>query len=159
VFFSFRQLETFYRPTGSSDFPHSKPEPVDTLPHLYYAVNQMAKPESLGIFEQVILTALMTLRDNAYGVTIREKAGQLSHPKPVSIGAVYVTLDRLEEKGLISSWLSEPTPERGGRAKRCYQLEPSGRRALQEAAVTAKRIWDSTADVWGKNWAREGGVK
>ncbi len=119
----------------------------------------MAKPESLGVFEQVILTALMTLRDNAYGVTIREEAEKLAHPKPISIGAVYVTLDRLEEKGLVSSWLSEPTAERGGRAKRCYRLEPPGRRALQEAAVTAKRIWDSTADVWGKNWAREGGAK
>lgn len=118
----------------------------------------MAKPETLGSFEQVILTALLVLRDNAYGVTIREKAEELSRPKKVAIGAVYVTLDRLEEKGHVSSWLSDPTPERGGRAKRCYRLEPSGRRALEEAAVTAKRIWDSTADVWGRNWAK-GGAK
>ncbi len=114
----------------------------------------MSKAESLGVFEQVILTALLGLRDNAYGVTIRERAEKLAHPKPVSIGAVYVTLDRLEEKGLVSSWLSDPTPERGGRAKRCYRLEPAGQRALEEAAVTAKRIWDSTADAWGSNWAR-----
>jgi PadR family transcriptional regulator PadR len=119
----------------------------------------MAKADSLGVFEQVILTSLLALRDNAYGVKIRERAEQLAHPKSISIGAVYVTLDRLEEKGLVSSWLSDPTPERGGRAKRCYRLEPAGRRALQEAAVTAKRIWDSTADVWGRNWAREGGAK
>jgi DNA-binding PadR family transcriptional regulator len=127
---------------------------IDMISYLYYSVNQMAKTDSLGVFEQVILTALLTLRDNAYGVTIREKAEKLAHPKAVSIGAVYVTLDRLEEKGLVSSWLSDPTPERGGRAKRCYRLEPAGRRALQEAAVTAKRIWDSTADAWGRNWAR-----
>lgn len=126
---------------------------------LYYSVNQMGKSESLGVFEQIILTALLTMGDNAYGVTIREKAEKLAHPKSVSIGAVYVTLDRLEEKGLVSSWFSEPTPERGGRAKRCYRLEPAGRRALEEAAVTAKRIWDSTSDVWGRNWAREGGTK
>ena len=119
----------------------------------------MGKSESLGVFEQIILTALVALRDNAYGVSIREKAQQLAHPKAVSIGAVYVTLDRLEEKGLVSSWLSEPTPERGGRAKRCYRLETAGRRALEEAAVTAKRIWDSTADAWGRNWVREGGAK
>jgi PadR family transcriptional regulator PadR len=119
----------------------------------------MGKAESLGVFEQVVLTALLSLRDNAYGVTIREKAQELAHPKTVSIGAVYVTLDRLEEKGLVSSWLSDPTPERGGRAKRCYRLETSGRRALEDAAVTAKRIWDSTADAWGRNWAREGGTK
>jgi DNA-binding PadR family transcriptional regulator len=114
----------------------------------------MAKSDALGSFEQVILTALLVLRDNAYGVTIREKAEELSHPKNVSIGAVYVTLDRLEEKGLISSWLSEPTPERGGRAKRCYRLEPPGRRALEEAAVTARRIWESAANVWGREWAK-----
>ncbi|HVW07277.1 MAG TPA: helix-turn-helix transcriptional regulator [Bryobacteraceae bacterium] len=118
----------------------------------------MAKPDTLGSFEQVILTALLVLRDNAYGVTIREKAEALAHPKRVSIGAVYVTLDRLEEKGLISSWLSDPTPERGGRSKRCYRLEPPGQRALEEAAVTAKRIWDSAAGVWGRDWAK-GGAK
>ena len=86
--------------------------------------------------------ASRNVADNAYERMIREKAEELAHPKAVSIGAVYVTLDRLEEKGLVSSWLSEPTPERGGRSKRCYRLEPAGRRALEEAAVTAKRIWD-----------------
>jgi len=123
----------------------------------------MANTETLGSFEQIVLTALLLLSDNAdgvaYGVNIREKAEVLSRPKKVSIGAVYVTLDRLEEKGLVSSWLSDPTPERGGRAKRCYQLEPPGRRALEEAAVTARRIWESTATVWGRNWAKEGGAK
>jgi DNA-binding PadR family transcriptional regulator len=118
----------------------------------------MANPDALGSFEQVILTALLVLRDNAYGVTIREKAAALAHPKKVAIGAVYVTLDRLEEKGFVSSWLSDPTPERGGRSKRCYRLEPPGRRALEEAAVTARRIWDSTAQVWGRDWAK-GGAK
>ena len=119
----------------------------------------MGKSDALGVFEQVILTALLALGDNAYGVTIRERAEELSQPKTVSIGAVYVTLDRLEEKGLVRSWLSEPTAERGGRAKRCYKLQPAGKRALRDAALTAKRIWDSTTDVWGRNWAREGGSK
>jgi PadR family transcriptional regulator PadR len=119
----------------------------------------MPTTETLGSFEQIILTALLLLSDNAYGVTIRKKAATLSHPKKVSIGAVYVTLDRLEEKGLVSSWLSAPTPERGGRAKRCYQLESPGRRALEEAALTARRIWESTAAVWGRNWAKEGGAE
>jgi DNA-binding PadR family transcriptional regulator len=136
---------------------------IDSKVYLYYAVSQMANTETLGSFEQIVLTALLLLSDNAdgvaYGVNIREKAEVLSRPKKVSIGAVYVTLDRLEEKGLVSSWLSDPTPERGGRAKRCYQLEPPGRRALEEAAVTARRIWESTATVWGRNWAKEGGAK
>ena len=82
-------------------------------------------PESLGQFEQIILTAILSLRDEAYGVTIHEKAVQLAAPKRISLGAVYVTLDRLEDKGLISSWLSDPTPQRGGRSKRFYRLRPS----------------------------------
>src|SRR5439155_4508322 len=114
-------------------------------------------PESVGQFGQLVLTAILSLRDEAYGVTIHEKAIQLAAPKNISLGAVYVTLDRLEDKGLIASWLSDPTPERGGRAKRCYRLEALGERALQESAVTAKRIWDVIAEVWGKEWAKEWG--
>jgi DNA-binding PadR family transcriptional regulator len=116
----------------------------------------MAKSDTLGQFEQLVLTAILSLRDNAYGVSIHSKAEELARPKPVSLGAIYVTLDRLEDKGLVSSRLSDPTPERGGRAKRCYQLEALGERALQESAVTAKRIWDATEAVWGaKIWDKK----
>src|SRR4051794_23092056 len=97
-----------------------------------YDVGQMAKLDSLGQFEQLVLTAVLTLRDDAYGITIHAKVAQLARPKDVSLGAIYVTLDRLEDKGFVSSWLSDPTPERGGRAKRCYRLETLGERALQE---------------------------
>ena len=117
----------------------------------------MEKPDSLGPFEQLVLTAILTLREDAYGVTIHGKVAELAHPRPVSLGAVYVTLDRLQDKGLVSSWLSNPTPERGGRAKRCYRLEAVGERALEESAVTAKRIWDGIAEVWGKEWAKQWG--
>ena len=117
----------------------------------------MAKPDSLGHFEQLVLTAILTLREDAYGVTIHAKVGELAHPKKVSLGAVYITLDRLEDKGLVASWLSDPTPERGGRSKRCYRLEAAGARALHESAVTAKRIWDGIAEVWGSEWARKWG--
>jgi DNA-binding PadR family transcriptional regulator len=119
----------------------------------------MAKLESIGQFEQLVLTAILTLRDDAYGVSIHEKVEELAKPKSTSLGAVYVTLDRLEDKGLVASWLSDPTPERGGRAKRCYRLEALGERALQESAATAKRIWDSIVAVWGKEWAREWGKR
>lgn len=132
----------------------SKNSPIDTQPHLPYNVGQMGRFESLGQFEQLVMTAILTLRDDAYGVTIHAKVEELSRPKAVSLGAVYVTLDRLEDKGLISSWLSDPTPERGGRAKRCYRLEALGERALRESAATAKRIWDVIAEVWGKEWAK-----
>jgi PadR family transcriptional regulator, regulatory protein PadR len=121
----------------------------------------MARVESIGQFEQLVLTAILTLYDEAYGVTIHQKVQQLSGPKTVSLGAVYVTLDRLEDKGLISSWLTEPTAERGGRAKRCYRMEALGERALEESAATAKRVWDSLVEVWGrervKRWSKEWG--
>jgi DNA-binding PadR family transcriptional regulator len=117
----------------------------------------MARLDSLGQFEQLVLTAILALRDEAYGVTIHAKVEELSHPKSVSLGAVYVTLDRVEDKGLVASWLSDPTPERGGRARRCYRLEALGERALQESALTAKRLWDMISEVWGKDWAREWG--
>jgi PadR family transcriptional regulator PadR len=119
----------------------------------------MASADSLGQFEQLVLTAILARRDDAYGVSIHSKVQELAAPKAVSLGAVYVTLDRLEDKGLVSSWLTDPTPERGGRAKRCYRLEALGERALAESAVTAKRMWDGIVEVWGKEWARHRGKR
>jgi PadR family transcriptional regulator, regulatory protein PadR len=112
----------------------------------------MPRNESLGAFEQLVLTAILRLGDNAYGVTIHEQVEQLAAPKSVSLGAIYVTLDRLEEKGLTSSYQSEPTRERGGRAKRCYRLEALGEKALEEAAVTAMKMTNVLTEVWGERW-------
>jgi PadR family transcriptional regulator PadR len=128
--------------------------PLDSPPNIPYTVVQMARTESTGAFEQLVLTAILALRDDAYGVTIHAKVAELALPRTVSLGAVYVTLDRLEDKALISSRLTDPTAERGGRSKRCYTLEALGERALQESAVTAKRVWDSIAAIWGRDWAR-----
>ena len=109
----------------------------------------MGKTDSLGQFEQLVLTAVLALEENAYGVTIHAKVNELTKPKQVLLGAVYVTLDRLEDKGLIQSWLSDPTPERGGRSKRFYKLQESGERALQESLPAAKRICDEAEAIWG----------
>lgn len=115
----------------------------------------MPKVDGLGQFEQLVLAAILALREDAYGVTIHAKVQELARPRNISLGAVYATLERLEDKGCLSSWLSDPTPERGGRSKRFYRLEAAGERALQESAVTGKRIWDAIAEVWGREWARE----
>ena len=112
----------------------------------------MAKREAPGQFEQVVLTAVLTLGDDAYGVSIFKKAQELVGPRSISLGAVYVTLDRMEDKGYLTSWLSDPTPERGGRAKRRYKLQPPGETALQESAATARRIWDAIAGALGPGW-------
>ena len=63
---------------------------------------------------------------------------------------IIAILDELQDKGLIASWLSNPTPERGGRSKRHYRLEKSGERALQDSVVAARRICDAVENAWGK---------
>ena len=108
----------------------------------------MAKADSLGQFEQLVLSAILALGDKAYGVTIHEKVEEIS-AKSISLGAVYVTLDRLEDKGFIMSWLSDPTPERGGRSKRHYQLQGLGERALQESLATAQRMFAAVQESLG----------
>jgi DNA-binding PadR family transcriptional regulator len=110
----------------------------------------MPRAETLGQFEQMVLTAVLSLArhtDGAYGITIHDKVQKLARPRRVSLGAVYVTLDRLEEKGFVSSWLSDPTTARGGRAKRHYRIEPSGERALHDAADAARRLWTAFEDA------------
>lgn len=104
---------------------------------------------SVGQFEQLVMTAILERGPNAYGVTIHETVETLSGGKSVSLGAVYATLDRLEDKGLVVSWLADPTPERGGRAKRHYRLEPNGERALRESVLTARRICEAVEEAWG----------
>ena len=83
------------------------------------------------------------------GVTIHGKVAEFISPRSVSLGAVYATLDRLEDKGFVTSWMSDPTPERGGRSKRHYQLEAPGERALHDSAVAAKRVVDHLERLWG----------
>jgi len=86
---------------------------------------------TIGDFEQRILFALIHLGADAYGVTIRRDI-EARTGRAVSAGALYTALDRLETRGLVSSRLGEPTPERGGKRKRLYTVQPAGERALAE---------------------------
>lgn len=95
----------------------------------------------LGDFEQMVLLSLMRLGANAYGVTVRREISECAG-RNVSIGAVYTTLDRLERRGFVSSREGDPTPERGGRAKRFFRIEAPGIRALEESRQTMHRMWD-----------------
>ena len=96
----------------------------------------------LGELEQAALLAIMRLGSGAYGVTIRRDLGERLG-RPVSVGATYTVLERLEAKGFVSSWMGGATPERGGRAKRFYRIEASGRLALDEARTAAVNLWGS----------------
>jgi DNA-binding PadR family transcriptional regulator len=112
----------------------------------------MSSAPNIGQFEQLVLAAVLELGANAYGVTIHRTVSELAASSTVRLGAIYVTLDRLEDKGLVSSWLSDPRPERGGRARRHYQLEAAGRRALRESAETAKRMYETVVRSLGTRW-------
>jgi PadR family transcriptional regulator, regulatory protein PadR len=93
----------------------------------------------LGEFEELVLLAILRLDDNAYGTTIRQTVEEIGE-RFTSIGALYATLDRLEQKGFISSRQGEATPERGGRAKKYFKMEGTGLMALREADRIRKRL-------------------
>lgn len=97
-----------------------------------YNVGQMAQTQHLGEFEQIVLLAILRLADGAYGVSIRQEIRDRTGRNTVP-GALYTTLDRLEQKGLVASRLGEPTPERGGRAKRYYDVTAAGLMAVERA--------------------------
>ena len=101
----------------------------------------MTKRDYLGDFEQVVLLALMRLGDGAYGVTIRQELEQRTG-RSVSLGAIYPTLNRLEEKGLVSSFTGEPSATRGGRAKRHFKLESEGLAALRRSKDVLAALWE-----------------
>ena len=87
----------------------------------------------------MILIALLHLKESAYGVTVRREVEERTG-RSVSIGAVYATLERLEKKGYVSSFQGEPTPERGGRAKRYFRIERTGTVALRQSLQTVRNM-------------------
>ena len=101
----------------------------------------MKSPTTLGEFEQVVLLAILRLEKDAYGVTIRAEIAKCTGREPAP-GALYTTLDRMEEKGIVRSWLGEATPQRGGRAKRYFALTKAGRASL----VSAQRAYRNLLD-------------
>lgn len=103
----------------------------------------MSGREYLGEFEQVVLWALARLRGPAYGASIHQEILEATG-RDVSIPAVYVTLKRMERKGLVVSSV-EPPPE-GGRATRNYRLRPEGEEALARSRALLERLWTG-ADV------------
>lgn len=97
-------------------------------------------PPTLGDLEELVLLAALRLGTDAYGAALRrqlrERAG-----RSVSVSSIYVTLVRLEEKGLVVSELGEPTAVRGGKAKRIFALTPAGVEALEASRAVRERMW------------------
>jgi len=95
--------------------------------------------ESLGSFEQIVLFCVLRLGEDAYGVPIRETLEERAG-RAVSAGAIYTALGRLEERGMVASWVGEPTPGRAGRPPKYYRVEPEGARALLAAYSTLQSV-------------------
>ena len=99
----------------------------------------MKKP-SLGEFEQIVLLAVLQLGDEAYAVPVRDMIDRRTGRR-VARGALYTALQRLETKGLLTSHLSDPLPERGGRSRRYFTVTPYGLAALREARAALLGLW------------------
>ncbi|WP_337042670.1 PadR family transcriptional regulator [Emticicia sp. 17c] len=96
----------------------------------------------LGEFEEIVLLTVAILQDKAYGVSITEEIEQQTG-RSVSVSAVHAALHRLEEKGMVSSWMGEATAERGGRRKRMFVVSALGNRTLDEIRLLRNRMWEA----------------
>jgi PadR family transcriptional regulator PadR len=109
----------------------------------------MAKGDFVGEFELYVLLALAHLGDEAYGVTIRQEIESRTS-RVIAIGAVYATLARLEDKGLVRFRVSEPQPIQGGRARKFFTMTPAGARALRHStAMLARMMAGFSPDLHG----------
>jgi PadR family transcriptional regulator PadR len=100
----------------------------------------VSRNDFLGEFEQIVLLAVARLNGDSYGVAIRQEIeGHVG--RPVAIGSVYAALDRMERKGYLTSEVGDPTPVRGGRAKRYYTLQSPGAEALRESRDLLDGLW------------------
>lgn len=108
----------------------------------------MAPRDYLTDFELMILLAILRTGDDAYGVPI---AGEIEKTagRTVAVPAVYVALDRLERHGLVSSAIGDPTPERGGRAKRYFRVTSTGLAAVRHAQRALTRLWSDVPQLKG----------
>jgi len=106
---------------------------------LYYFVVDMSSDRTLGEFEQIVLLAVLRLGDEAYGVTILDEIATHTGRNPAP-GALYTTLHRMEDKGLVTFRDGSPTPERGGRAKRFVLVTQPGRAALVSAQTAYRSL-------------------
>lgn len=101
----------------------------------------MGKAKQLGELEQLIMLAVLRQGEDASSGTVGRELSERTGRDPVR-GTLYVTLDRLEAKGFVSSQLGEPTPERGGKSQRLYRLTPAGLTALRNSGQALMNMWD-----------------
>ena len=96
--------------------------------------------------EEFLLLAVWRLKETAYGVTIRDLL-QKTTGKTWAYGALFVMLRRLEKKGLLTSYFTDPSPQRGGKSKRIFQLSPHGVKALKEVRKAQESVWSGIEEL------------
>jgi PadR family transcriptional regulator, regulatory protein PadR len=99
-------------------------------------------------FELMVMLAVLRVREDAYGVPIAREIEQTGG-RSVTLAAVYLTLDRLRQNGLVTCRLGDPTPERGGRAKKFFSITPNGLRAIQRAQRAFVALWKGIPELKG----------
>jgi PadR family transcriptional regulator, regulatory protein PadR len=109
----------------------------------------MRKGAYLGQFELMVLLALMRLEENAYGVTIADEL-EKETGREIVIANVYATLERLQDRGFVTSSLGDATPERGGRAKRYFQITGAGVREVRDARQSLISLWKGLPELKGE---------
>jgi len=110
----------------------------------------MPERSYLGEFELMILLAVLHLGDDAYGVPISREL-ERHRGRDVSVGSVYAALERLESKGLVASSLGDPTPERGGKAKRYFRITKEGLRQVRETRRVLTELWRKLPELKGES--------
>jgi PadR family transcriptional regulator, regulatory protein PadR len=117
--------------------------------HFFAIVVEMTKRTYLGTFELTVMLVLIRLGENAYGIPIAHEI-EVKGGREVSLGSIYATLERLEAKGVVSSKLGEPTPERGGRAKKYFSVTAKGVREVRETQRVLKELWRGLRQLEGR---------
>ena len=103
----------------------------------------------LGELEQIVLLAVLRVGDAAYGVPVHDEIIRLAR-RDLTLGTVYKTLSRLEEKGFVRSYEGDPTPQRGGRRTRCFAVTTAGRKSLESSLATLRRMVNNGDALTGR---------
>lgn len=102
--------------------------------------------DSIGEFEEVVMLTVAVLYKEAYGISIKEEL-ERRLKRNVNLGAMRITLKRLEGKGFLTSGFGEVTSVRGGKRKRYYEVTPLGKRVLDQVMETRKQLWESIPSI------------
>jgi DNA-binding PadR family transcriptional regulator len=112
----------------------------------FHNLEDMADRGSLGEFDFLLLLIVLALGDEAYGVPIARELERY-RGRAVAVGSVYAALERLEEKKMVASTLGDPTPERGGRARRYFRLTREGLKQVRQTRRLLTRLWQSIPEL------------